>query len=196
MKIRIEFPVTNNSQIHKLKVGDELFIDGFIIGIRDASLIRIFDEKVTPPIDLRGAALLHTAPGVKKVGKKYYKVCIGTTTSTRMNRFTEGLLKQYYVKAIIGKGGLFQDSVKVLKRFGGCYLAITGGAAALETMQIEDIQQVFWEDLMPECLWKFKVKDFGPLVVAIDAHGHSLYEEVKQNSQKRLQKIVKSYREC
>ena len=45
------------------------------------------------------------------------------------------------------------------------YFAIVGGAAALETTQIEEIEEVAWEELMPECLWKFRVKDFGPLTV-------------------------------
>ncbi|MGB3082518.1 MAG: FumA C-terminus/TtdB family hydratase beta subunit [Candidatus Omnitrophota bacterium] len=190
MKWTIDFPVTDKNVMRKLKAGDEVFINGIIIGIRDASLMRIFDKKVTPPLDLKGGALLHTAPGVKKVGKKFHKVCIGTTTSTRMNRFTGGLLKQYDAKAIIGKAGLLQDSVEAMKKYGGCYLAITGGAAALETTQIEDIEEVHWEDLMPECLWKFKVKDFGPLIVAIDAHGTSLYDKVKKHAHKRLKKIL------
>ena len=66
------------------------------------------------------------------------------------------------MRAIIGKGGLLPDSLPVLSEFGGVYLAVTGGAAALETRQIEAIEEVEWEDLMPECLWKFRVRDFGP----------------------------------
>ena len=69
---------------------------------------------------------------------------------------------------------------------GGVYLAIVGGAAALETEQIEEIEQVWWEDLMPECLWKFRVKNFGPLIVAIDAHGNSLYKDVKAAAAERI----------
>ena len=62
---------------------------------------------------------------------------------------------------------------------GMVYFAIVGGAAALETTQIEEIEEVAWEELMPECLWKFRVKDFGPLTVGIDAHGNSLYHDVQ-----------------
>ena len=58
-----------------------------------------------------------------------------------------------------------------MQRLGMVYFAIVGGAAALETTQIEEIEEVAWEELMPECLWKFRVKDFGPLTVGIDAHG-------------------------
>ena len=69
------------------------------------------------------------------------------------------------------------------------YFAIVGGAAALETTQIEEIEEVAWEELMPECLWKFRVKDFGPLTVGIDAHGDSLYREVQNRAKQKLEEI-------
>jgi L(+)-tartrate dehydratase beta subunit len=173
--------------IRNLKLEDTVYINGHIYGIRDATQIRIFDEGVPPPTDLTGAVLLHTAPGVKKnADGKFEKVCIGTTTSTRMNRFYPGLIKQYGVRAMIGKGGFLPDTVEAMKEYGGVYLAIVGGAAALETMQIEEIEEVWWEDLMPECLWKFRVKDFGPLIVAIDAHGNSLYKNVKASAAEKI----------
>jgi len=77
-----------------------------------------------------------------------------------------------------------------MKQDGGVYLAIVGGAAALETLQIEEIEQVWWEDLMPECLWKFRVKNFGPLIVAIDAHGNSLYKNVKAAAAEKLKELT------
>jgi L(+)-tartrate dehydratase beta subunit len=99
-----------------------------------------------------------------------------------MDRFVPGLLQQYGVRAVVGKGGLLQGSVDAMQSFGAVYLAIVGGAAALETLQIEEIEQVWWEDLMPECLWKFRVRDFGPLIVAIDAHGNSLYKKIQDQA--------------
>src|SRR5205823_14773363 len=98
---------------------------------------------------------------------RYEPMCIGTTTSARMSRFTEPLVRDHGARAIIGKGGLLPEAVEPLGRHGGVYLAIVGGAAALETTQIEEIEQVGWEDLMPECLWKFRVRDFGPLIVGM-----------------------------
>src|SRR5215475_10694198 len=173
--------------VRQLRLEDTVTIDGTIFGIRDATQIRIFDEGIAPPTDLTGAVCLHTAPGVKKLPNgKYEKICIGTTTSTRMNRFYPGLIKQYGVRAMVGKGGFLQDTVDAMKQYGGVYLAIVGGAAALETMQIEEIEEVWWEDLMPECLWKFRVKNFGPLIVAIDAHGNSLYKDIKKTAAERI----------
>jgi L(+)-tartrate dehydratase beta subunit len=190
-EMRLRFPLDDLDGLRELRAGQKLRLDGHIIGIRDATHIRIFDEGVAPPLDLTGAALIHTAPGVRKLADgRYEKVCIGTTTSTRMDRFTEGLMRDYGVRAIIGKAGLLPGSIPVLREFGGCYFAITGGAAALETTQIEEIEEVYWEDLMPECLWKFRVKDFGPLVVAMDCHGASIYRDVKAEAQARLDKLA------
>jgi L(+)-tartrate dehydratase beta subunit len=186
----VTFPITDEQEILKLHAGDEVVVQGHIVGIRDRSHIRIFDEGVEPPIDLRGAFLLHTAPGVRKVGEgRYEKVCIGTTTSARMVRFTEGLGEKYSVRAICGKGGFPDEAIEPMRKHGMVYFAIVGGAAALETTQIEEIEDVYWEELMPECLWKFRVRDFGPLTVGIDAHGNSLYHDVQAAAQEKLKEL-------
>jgi L(+)-tartrate dehydratase beta subunit len=186
---RLTFPATEDA-IRELHAGDEVLVDGHIIGIRDRTQIRIFDQGVEPPLDLSGAFLLHTAPNVRKVGEgKYEKLCIGTTTSARMVRFTEPLGEKYGVRAICGKGGLPDEAIEPMRKHGMVYFAIVGGAAALETTQIEEIEEVYWEELMPECLWKFRVKDFGPLTVGIDAHGNSLFHDVQTRAQEKLKEL-------
>ena len=187
---RLTFPASEED-IRKLRAGDLMTVDGHIIGIRDRTQIRIFDQAQEPPLDLNGAFLLHTAPGVRKLGPgKYEPVCIGTTTSARMVRFTEPLGERYGVRAICGKGGFPDEAIAPMQRLGMVYFAIVGGAAALETTQIEEIEEVAWEDLMPECLWRFRVKDFGPLTVGIDAHGGSLYHDVQERAKGRLEDIL------
>jgi L(+)-tartrate dehydratase beta subunit len=185
----LSFPTTEEA-IRELRAGDEVLVDGHIVGIRDRTQIRIFDQGVEPPLDLNGAFLLHTAPGVRKLGPgKYEKVCIGTTTSARMVRFTEPLGRDYGVRAICGKGGLPDEAIEPMRKYGMVYFAIVGGAAALETTQIEEIEEVYWEELMPECLWKFRVKDFGPLTVGIDSHGNSLFHDVQERAKKKLEEL-------
>jgi L(+)-tartrate dehydratase beta subunit len=183
---RLQTPL-NEADVRQLKLEDTVSIDGTIYGIRDATQIRIFDHHIEPPADLTGSVCLHTAPGVRKLlDGRYEKVCIGTTTSTRMDRFVPGLVGQYGVRAIVGKAGVLEDSIEAMQRTGAVYLAIVGGAAALETLQIEEIEQVWWEDLMPECLWKFRVKNFGPLIVAVDSHGNSHYRAIQERAAARI----------
>ena len=135
---------------------------------------------------------------MKKVAKSaadpagYQPSCIGTTTSDRMERFTRPLMAQYGVRLVIGKGGLRDQSLQAMAELGGAYLAIVGGAAALETTWVEAIEDVDLDDLHPESLWRFRVHGFGPLVVAMDSHGGSLYSQVKSDSQGRRASALKS----
>jgi L(+)-tartrate dehydratase beta subunit len=187
---RLTFPA-GEEDIRKLQAGDLVTVDGHVIGIRDRSHIRIFDEGVEPPLDLSGAFLLHTAPNVRKRDDGGYDpLCIGTTTSARMVRFTEGLGRDYGVRAVAGKGGLPDEAIEPMREHGMVYFAIVGGAAALETTQIEAIEEVYWEELMPECLWRFRVKDFGPLWVGIDSHGNSMFHDVQEQASKKLEDIL------
>ena len=186
--LRLTAPL-DESTARSLRVGDRVLFDGIIWGIRDATLIRIFDRGVAPPVDLTGAVLLHTAPSVRKrPDGGYDPVSVGTTTSTRMGRFTRGCLEQLGARAIMGKAGLKEDALPLLGEFGGVYFSLVGGAASIETIQIEAIEDVIWEDLMPECLWKFRVKDFGPVFVTMDSHGRSRYSAVKEQVAQNLQR--------
>ena len=186
-------PVTE-AQARSLRVGDTVTLNGTLYGIRDSTQIHLFDRGRKTRFDLKGHAVIHTAPNVRKVAKSqqhlagYAPICVGTTTSARMERFTRPLMREYGARIVIGKGGLGAGSLSAFKELGGAYLAVIGGAAALETTWVEAIEDVDLDDLNPESLWKFRVRGFGPLLVAMDAHGGSLYTEV--NAQARAKRAA------
>jgi len=192
-----QMPVTEE-QVRNLRVNDTVTLNGTLYGIRDGTQIHMFDRGRRTRFDLTGHAVIHTAPNVKKVAKSkdhptgYAPVCVGTTTSARMERFTRPLMQQYGVRVIIGKGGLGEASLAAFKELGGVYLAIVGGAAALETTWVEAIEDVDLDDLNPESLWKFRVKGFGPLLVAMDADGGSLYTEVNKAARAKRAAVLAS----
>jgi L(+)-tartrate dehydratase beta subunit len=181
----------------KLRVEDTVTLNGTLYGLRDATLIHMFDRGRKARFDLGGHAVIHTAPNVKKVDKTaehptgYAPVCIGTTTSDRMERFTRPLMQQYGVRLVIGKGGMREGSAEAFREFGGAYLAIIGGTAALETTWVEAIEDVDMDDLNPESLWRFRVRGFGPLVVAMDSHGGSIYTKVNQSARARREEALR-----
>ena len=183
-------PVTE-AQVRTLRIDDTVTLNGSLYGIRDATQIHMFDRGHRTRFDLAGHAVIHTAPNVKKVEKSdrypagYVPICVGTTTSARMERFTRPLMREYGVRIIIGKGGLGKESQKAFAELGGAYLAIIGGTAALETTWIEAIEDVDLDDLNPESLWKFRVHDFGPLLVAMDSVGASLFAQIDQVAHER-----------
>jgi len=176
-------PVTE-AQVRALRVDDTVTLRGTLFGIRDATQIALFNPGRKTRFDLAGHAVIHTAPNVKKVPPSpehpagYAPLCVGTTTSARMERFTRPLLEQLGVRLIIGKGGLGSASLAAFGELGGAYLAVIGGTAALETTWVEAIEDVDLDDLNPESLWRFRIHDFGPLRVAMDSHGGSVYATV------------------
>ncbi|WP_333841017.1 FumA C-terminus/TtdB family hydratase beta subunit [Pelomicrobium sp.] len=188
-------PVTEDT-VRAWRVGDTVSLNGTLYGIRDRTQIEMFDRGRTIRFDLRGHAVIHTAPNVRRVEATdefpagYAPLCIGTTTSARMERFTRPLMERYGVRMIIGKGGLMEESRKAFMDLGGVYLAIVGGTAALETTWVEAIEDVDLDDLHPESLWKFRVKSFGPLLVAMDSRGESLYEEVRRKAEARRAEVL------
>jgi L(+)-tartrate dehydratase beta subunit len=184
-------PPLTEADVRKLRVNDTLTLRGTLFGIRDATQIHMFDRGRKTRFDMRGHAVIHTAPNVKKTESGYVPVCVGTTTSDRMERFTRPLMAEYGVRLIIGKGGLREGSSKAFQELGGAYLAIIGGTAALETTWVEVIEDVDLDDLHPESLWKFRVNGFGPLLVAMDSHGASLYSQVKAAAQHKRAEALK-----
>ena len=193
----LDMPV-DEAAVRALRVGDTVTLEKTLLGIRDATQIHMFDRGRKTRLGLRGHAVIHTAPNVKQVPPSpehpagYAPVCIGTTTSARMERFTRPLMEQYGVRLVIGKGGLGAESQKAFAELGGAYLAIIGGTAALETTWIEAIEDVDLDDLNPESLWQFRIKGFGPLLVAMDAYGKSLYDGVRATAADRRAKALAS----
>ena len=193
----LSMPVTE-AQVRQLRINDTVTLQRTLYGIRDATQIHMFDHGRATRFDLSGHAVIHTAPNVKKVEPSadypagYMPICIGTTTSDRMERFTEPLMRQNGVRIIIGKGGMRAGSLAAFKEIGGAYLAIVGGTAALETTWITQIEDVDMDDLNPESLWKFQIQDFGPLLVAMDSHGGSLYDAVNLDTQSRRAAVLAS----
>jgi L(+)-tartrate dehydratase beta subunit len=191
----LTMPVSE-AQVRQLRINDTVTLQQTLFGIRDATQIHMFDHARHTRFDLQGHAVIHTAPNVKRVpiSEKhpvgYAPICVGTTTSDRMERFTRPLMTDYGVRLIVGKGGLREGAKAAFREIGGAYLAIIGGTAALETTWIESIDDVDLDDLNPESLWRFKIRDFGPLLVAMDSEGGSLYDSVRAETAAQRDRVL------
>lgn len=179
-----------DKDVRDLKIGDIVYITGTIYTARDETHLRLLEEG--SPIDLEGAVIFHCGPIVEKTDDGWEIVAAGPTTSSRMNSLEPKTIERFKIRGIIGKGGMDSNTLEAMKEYGCVYLAITGGAALLAARSIERVESVYWLDLgMPEAMWVLKVKDFGPLVVAMDTKGASIYADIDRLVQERLLKIEK-----
>ena len=177
MDVKLKTPL-QRADTEKLNLGDTVYLTGTIYTARDSAHKRMVEEG--SPIDLEGAVIFHAGPIIQEEEGSYQIVAIGPTTSTRMNTYQPEVLDMG-VRAVVGKGGMDEETQKALERNGAVFLTAVGGCAALYAKSIVEVKGVNWIDLgVPEAVWELEVKDFGPLFVTMDSHGGNLYEQVRK----------------
>ena len=184
MNIKLTIPI-KEEDIRKLKLGDIVYLTGIAYTVRDEAHMRMLEKGC--PVNLDGGVVFHCGPIMKKINDKWEVVAAGPTTSSRMNTLQPKVIEKFRIRGIIGKGGMDRNTLDAMGKYGCVYFAITGGAAVLAAKGIESIENVYWLDLgMPEALWVCRLKDFGPLVVAMDTNGNSIYADVDKKVQENL----------
>ena len=174
--------------LSNIKIGDVIYLTGHIVTCRDVPHRRVVEEGRELPLDIKGGAILHAGPIIRKTGEKSFEmVSVGPTTSMRMEKFEREFIAKTGVRLIVGKGGMGEGTMSSCKEFGAIHCVFPAGCAVVAATQVEEIESADWTELgMPETLWKCRVKEFGPLIVSIDAHGNNLFEQnkVKFNEKK------------
>ena len=179
----LKTPVSEED-IRKLKAGDLVYISGTIITARDEAHLKALElhkEGKQPPVNFSGRGVFHCGPIMRKDSDgKWQVVAAGPTTSARMEIIQDNFIEVFKPAIIIGKGGMGERTSKACQKYGCVYGAFTGGAALLAARGIKEVEDAFWLDElgMPECLWVYKVENFGPMIVTIDTHGANLTADV------------------
>jgi L(+)-tartrate dehydratase beta subunit len=175
-----------------LNVGDVVYLTGHIVTCRDVAHRRLIELKRELPVDIRGGAIFHAGPIVrKKEDGKFEMVSIGPTTSMRMEKFEKEFIKETGVKLIVGKGGMGPETEAGCREYKAVHAIFPGGCAVLAATQVEEIENAEWQDLgMPETLWVNRVREFGPLIISIDTRGNNLIEQNKAQFNARKGAIV------
>jgi L(+)-tartrate dehydratase beta subunit len=170
-----------DEDIADLNIGDVVYLTGHIVTCRDVAHRRLIELKRELPVDIRGGAIFHAGPIVrKKDDGRFEMVSIGPTTSMRMEKFEREFIAQTGVKLIVGKGGMGPETEAGCREHKAVHAIFPGGCAVLAATQVEEIENAEWQDLgMPETLWVNRVREFGPLIISIDTKGRNLIEQNK-----------------
>ncbi len=183
-------------KIRALKVGDRLEIEGPIYTGRDAVHKWLHDGNAPPlaEVDFRNSIIYHCGPVVMEKGvgakKRYVVTAAGPTTSSREEPYQAGIIEKFSVKAVIGKGGMGEQTRQACQKFGCVYLHAVGGAAQVLAEAIQNVDGVYGLEKFgsPEAIWKLQVAKF-PVVVTIDAHGNSLHKDIEASSRAALREL-------
>jgi len=179
MEYHLSIPV-DNKDIKKLRVKDIVYVSGLVFTARDAAhMLLLKKNKKTLPFDPSKMGLYHCGPLMRKTKNGWQVVSAGPTTSSRMELFEDKFIKKFGINLIIGKGDMEKNTQKALEKYICVYTSYTGGAGALAADSIKNVKNVYFlkELGMAEAIWIFEVKNFGPLVVAIDSNGKSIFKK-------------------
>jgi L(+)-tartrate dehydratase beta subunit len=193
MKKILNTPVSSED-LKDIKIGDVIYLNGHIITCRDVAHRRLIELGRELPVDLKGGAIFHAGPIVRKIegtDDKYEMISIGPTTSMRMEKFEKEFIEQTGVKIIVGKGGMGVNTEAGCRENKAIHCVFPAGCAVVAATCVEEIEAVHWLDLgMPEALWVSRVKEFGPLIVSIDAEGNNIFEQNKVEFNKRKEAAI------
>lgn len=179
--------------VRELSIGDVVYLTGHIYTARDMAHIKIrslLEEGRPLPKDLRGSAVFHAGPVCLKNQDGSWRLnVIGPTTSIRMEPYAD-MVGKAGIRAVIGKGGMGQDTLDACEAYGYVYLQAAPGCAATLAQGIQSVCDVTWFEMgMPEALWDLEAFEFGPLVVAMDTHQNSIYKTLNKKAFKKLEEI-------
>ena len=177
--------------VRSLRAGDAVKVSGIIWTGRDR-FHKHFADGGKLPVDFKDGALYHCGPVVVKRDGEWHAVACGPTTSVRENPYEPDFIATTNVRLIIGKGGMDANMLAACKKHGAVYLQAVGGAAAISAAAVKRIRNVYFleEFGAAEACWEFEVEDF-PCVVAMDSHGVSLFDSVKESSEKKYREFIK-----
>ena len=183
---RVNLDTLSKAEVASWKPGDTLLLNGKMLTGRDAAHKRIQDmlakgEKL--PVDFTNRVIYYVGP-VDPVRDEAVGPA-GPTTATRMYKFTEMMLAQTGLIAMIGKAERGPEAIEAIRKHQSAYLMAVGGAAYLVSKAIKTSKVVGFADLGMEAIYEFDVVDM-PVTVAVDAGGTSAHITGPAEWQKRI----------
>ena len=173
---RVNLDTLTRDEVTSWKPGETLLLNGVMLTGRDAAhqrIVAMLNRGETLPVDLSGKVIYYVGP-VDPVRDEVVGPA-GPTTSTRMDKFTDQVLEQTGLFAMVGKAERGPVAIEAIKKHQAAYLMAVGGAAYLVAQAIKSSRIIAFEDLGMEAIHEFVVEDM-PVTVAVDAEGTSVHQ--------------------
>ena len=183
----------SEADVRSLKIGEVVYLSGSILTCRDMGHLRLKElcsEGAALPKDFQGAVIFHAGPvALKDDTGAWYVDIIGPTTSIRMEAYAD-FVGELGVRALIGKGGMAEDTERACREYGYVYFQAAPGCAAKLAEGIRKVNDVNWIELgIPEAMWDLQADCFGPLVVGIVTEGNSIYRNIRERGRIQIDRL-------
>jgi fumarate hydratase subunit beta len=202
----LTIPISQEA-IRELHIGDTVALSGVLATGRDSVhqwMVDTFIRKTRQPEGddrevyeaikpiFKESLIYHCGPVVSGLDTGDYKfVAAGPTTSIREEPYQAEVMSHFDMRGVIGKGGMGAKTLQACQDIPAVYFHAVGGAATLIAESVEKVLGVYKLDFgVPEAIWVLQVNQF-PVVVTMDSHGESVHAKVEQDSNQKLQALLK-----
>lgn len=191
---RLTLPLSRDDA-RALKLGDTVFVDGVVTVTAGfpthRRMVQALEKSEALPVPMKGGAFFHMGSSCRQEGGRWLPNYVNPTTSTRFDAYMPDIIRGLGLTSTGGKGGMGRACVEAMRETGCVYLSMPGGASPLLSEGAVERLETGWDDLIEQFrLSRFRLKGFGPLTVAIDAHGNSIYDRLQEGAAARMPKIM------
>ena len=169
------------ADIRSLQVGDIVYLTGELTQLLAPAhrrALEYYEQGRALPFSAQDMIIYHCYTCLSDTGGDLRCNFLGASTSAGVNPYEPDFVRAFGVRAIVGKGGMDQETLRAMQEVGCVYLAQIGGCSQLCTQSVEKVVQRYWEDLAANVVVQMRFKNLGPLIVGMDANGNSLYDQV------------------
>ena len=191
---RLKLPLSPD-EARALKLGDTVILDGEVTVTAGfpthQRMAAALDQGEALPFPMQASAFFHMGSSCRAEGDRWVTNYVNPTTSTRFDDYMPGIIRRLGLTATGGKGGMGRGCVEALRDVGGVYFSMPGGASPLLSIGAVERLATGWDDLIEQFrLSRFRLEGFGPVTVAIDAHGNSMYDDLQEQASARMPRIL------
>lgn len=193
---RVRLPLSPD-EARSLQLGELVMAEGeaaATVGLpTHLRIVKCLEEGVPTPFELHGQAFCHMGVCAEMSGDRLVPLYVNPTTSTRFVAHMAKMIRGLGLTTVIGKGGLDPASVEAMREVGCVYLSMVGGASSIHSDAVTEVMETAWDDLIPQFrLSRLRLEGLGPLTVAVDAHGNSVYEQLNTAARLKLPEILRN----
>lgn len=193
-KYYLQVPL-KEEDIKKIRIGDLVYFSGEVFTCRSRLHRYIFDEKNVLPFSTKEKNLLiHVGPVIIKENNRWKLISFMPTSSIRFEKWGARSIKEWGLKAIIGKTTMGEETAAAMKE--NICIHVTPQCVSpnlwIDSIEIKDVY-LFDELGTIEAAWQLHLNNLGPFLVDMDSEGNNYFDSldiIVEENRKKAYRIL------